>query len=76
MEIRIMQMKSTLTLLAAMVLAVPSAALAQQFEGVIKQRTISIEEILSVDQQPVSDDLFTAPAGYRKMTMEDMMRGG
>lgn len=38
--------------------------------------TYEIEEILSVDQQPVSDDLFTAPAGYRKMTMADMMRGG
>ncbi len=38
-----MRMKSTFTLLAVMLLAVPSAAFAQQFEGVIKQRTISVE---------------------------------
>jgi len=35
----------------------------------------TIEETLSVDRQSVSDDLFTPPAGYKKMTMADMMRG-
>jgi len=35
-----------------------------------------IEETLSVDRQSVSDDLFTPPAGYKKMTLADMMRGG
>jgi hypothetical protein len=34
-----------------------------------------IEETLSVDRQSVSDDLFTPPAGYKKMTMADMMKG-
>lgn len=34
-----------------------------------------IEETLSVERQSVSDDLFTPPAGYTKMTMADMMRG-
>ena len=34
-----------------------------------------IEETLSVDRQSVADDLFTPPAGYKKMTMADMMRG-
>jgi hypothetical protein len=37
--------------------------------------TYEIEETLSVDRQSVSDDLFTPPAGYKKMTMADMMRG-
>lgn len=34
-----------------------------------------IEQTLSVDRQSVSDDLFTTPAGYTKMTLADMMRG-
>jgi hypothetical protein len=38
--------------------------------------TYEIEETLSVDRQSVSDDLFTPPAGFTKMTMGDMMRGG
>lgn len=38
--------------------------------------TYEIEETLSVDHQTVSDDLFTPPAGYKKMTLADMMRGG
>lgn len=37
--------------------------------------TYEIEETLSVNRQSVSDDLFTPPAGYKKMTMADMMRG-
>ena len=37
--------------------------------------TYTIEETLSVERQSVSDDLFTPPAGYKKMTMADMMRG-
>jgi hypothetical protein len=37
--------------------------------------TYEIEETLSVEHQSVSDDLFTPPAGYKKMTMADMMRG-
>jgi len=36
----------------------------------------TIEETLSVERQSVSDDLFTPPAGYKKMTMADMIRGG
>jgi len=35
-----------------------------------------IEETLSVDRQSVSDELFTPPADFTKMTMGDMMRGG
>lgn len=37
--------------------------------------TYDMEEILSVNRQSVSDDLFTPPAGYEKMTLADMMRG-
>ncbi|MDH3292081.1 MAG: DUF4412 domain-containing protein [Gemmatimonadota bacterium] len=45
-----MRMKSSLTLLAAMILAVPSAATAQQFEGVIKHRTISVQKYALEDR--------------------------
>ncbi len=34
-----------------------------------------INEVMSVEQQSVSNDLFEPPAGWRKMTMADMMRG-
>ncbi len=34
-----------------------------------------IEETLAVEAGPVSDSLFEVPAGYRKMSMQDMMRG-
>ena len=37
--------------------------------------TYEIEETLSVEGQSVSDDLFAPPAGYKKMTMADMMGG-
>ena len=33
-----------------------------------------IEEVVSIERQSVSDDMFTPPAGFRKMTMADMMR--
>ena len=33
-----------------------------------------IEETMSVDRQSVSDDLFTPPTGWRKMSMADMMQ--
>ncbi len=33
-----------------------------------------IEEIILVQQESVSDSMFEAPAGYRKMTLQDMMR--
>jgi hypothetical protein len=38
--------------------------------------TYEIEETISVNPQPLRNDLFTAPTGYKKMTMADMMRGG
>lgn len=37
--------------------------------------TYDIEEVVSVDHQSVGDELFAVPAGYRKMTMADMMGG-
>ncbi len=57
----------------------PSALVAKYGFPVLMLRldydTYTIEETLSVDRQSVSDDLFTPPAGYKKMTMADMMRG-
>ena len=34
-----------------------------------------INEVMSVERKAVSNDLFEPPAGWRKMTMADMMRG-
>jgi hypothetical protein len=54
-----MRMKATLTLLAPMILAVPSAAIAQQFEGVVKQRTISVQKYALEDRGfDISEALF------------------
>jgi hypothetical protein len=57
----------------------PSALVAKYGFPVLMLRlgydTYSIEETLSVNRESVSDDLFTPPAGYKKMTMADMMRG-
>lgn len=50
MERRTMRMTSTLTLLAAMIVAAPSAAIGQQFEGVIKQRSVSVEKTALEDR--------------------------
>jgi len=56
----------------------PSALVAKYGYPVLMLRlgydTYEIEETLSVDRESVSDDLFTPPAGYTKMTMADMMR--
>lgn len=34
-----------------------------------------VEEVLSWDPRPVSDDLFGIPAGYRRGTVQDLIRG-
>ena len=54
-----------------------SALVAEYGYPVLTQKlsydTYDIEETLSVEPQSVSDDLFVTPAGFRKMTMADLM---
>ena len=33
-----------------------------------------VEEVVSVERQPVSDDLFTTPAGFQKRALADLVR--
>jgi hypothetical protein len=34
-----------------------------------------IEEVVSIERESVPDSMFEVPAGFRKMTMQDMMKG-
>jgi hypothetical protein len=72
-----MSIRSTSTLLGAMAIALPSAALGQQFEGVVKQRTISVEMYALEDMGfDVSEAIFDVPIGRIMALREDLEAEG
>jgi len=72
-----MRMKSSITLFTATILALPSAAIAQQFEGVIRQRTISVETYALEDQGfDISEAIFDVATERILALREELEAGG